>query len=36
MTKKLGLKFKYLENEKSFYEEIKGFSSFLKRFYWSQ
>ena len=32
MTKKSKQKFKYLENEKSFWDEIKNFSSFLNSF----
>ena len=37
MTKKSRQKFKYLENEKSFYDEIKKhFSSVLKDFHWKK
>ena len=32
MTKKSRQKLKYLENEKSFWDEIKNFSSFLNSF----
>ena len=37
MSKKSRQKFKYLDNEKSFYDEIKKhFLSFLKGFHWNK